>query len=69
MIAVFETNVPNNTQANQILAMLKKMSPSSTINFDLSDGEKILRIDGNLASIKTISRYLHNLGITCEILA
>ena len=69
MIAVFETNVANNTQAMRILYLIKTMSPTATINFDLSDGEKILRIDGSLKSIESITTYLDNLGISCEILA
>lgn len=69
MITVFETNVPNNTQATRILSLIKTMSPTATVNFDLSDGEKILRIDGSLKSIEAITAYLDNLGIRCEILA
>jgi hypothetical protein len=69
MIAVFTTEFPTNTQALQTLAGLKVLAPGASINFDLSDGEKILRIDGSKASIKKITWYLIRTGIRCEILA
>jgi len=69
MIAVFTTELPTNTQARRMLALLKVLDPASSINFDLSDGEKILRIDGSKASIKKITGYLIRTGIRCEILA
>ncbi len=69
MIAVYTTNFTSNSQAMQALYSLKLVCPSAAINFDLSDGEKILRIDGTTASIESITGYLKNLGIQCEILA
>jgi hypothetical protein len=69
MIAVFTTELPTNTQALQTLALLKVLAPTASINFDLSDGEKILRIDGSRASVKMITGYLIRSGIRCEILA
>ena len=69
MIAVFTTEIPTNTQAMQTLELLKVLSPEASINFDLSDGEKILRIDGSKASVKMITEYLQHSGVRCEILA
>ena len=69
MIAVYTTNVPNNTQARQTLTLLKTVSQDAVINFDLSNGEKFLRIDGSLASIRAITDYLNISGIQFEILA
>ena len=69
MIAVYTTTVANNTQARQTLTFLKTVSPDAKINFDLSDGEKILRVDGSLASIRAITDYLNISGIQFEILA
>ena len=69
MIAVYTTNVTNNTQARQTLTLLKTVSQDAVINFDLSDGEKILRIDGSLGSIRAITDYLNISGIQFEILA
>ncbi len=68
MIAVYTTDIANNMLAMQTLTILKLISPTAGINFDLSDGEKILRIDGSMASIQSITDYLNNLGIQCEIL-
>ena len=69
MIAVYTTNVANNTQARQTLTLLKTVSQDAVVNFDLSDGKKILRIDGSLSSIRAITDYLNNSGIRFEILA
>ena len=69
MIAVFTTELPTNTQALRTLAELKVLEPTASINFDLSDGEKILRIDGSSASVKKVREYLQRSGIRCEILA
>lgn len=69
MIAVFTTELATNTQALRTLALLKELAPGASINFDLSDGEKVLRIDGSSASIKKVREYLRLSGIRCEILA
>jgi len=69
MIAVYTTNVANKTQARQTLTLLKAVSQDAVINFDLSDGEKILRIDGSLGSIRAITDYLNISGFQFEILA
>jgi len=69
MIAVYTMGIATNTQAMQILPSLKVLSPGASINVDLSDGEKILRIDGSRSSVKKITEYLQDTGVRCEILS
>ena len=69
MIEIFKTNVQNKTQANRIINLLKKIFSEATINFDLNDCDKILRVAGIKKSYtKTIVTDLNNLGFTCELL-
>lgn len=69
MIEIFKTNIQNKTQANRIINLLKKVSSEATINFDLTDCDKILRVDGITKSYsQTIVNDLNILGFTCEIL-
>lgn len=69
MIEVFKTNVQNKTQAKRIINLLEKMFSQASINFDLNDCDKILRVDGfKKAYSPVIVNGLHNLGFTCEIL-
>ena len=46
MIEIFKTNVQNKTQARSILNLLKSSFTEARINFDLSDCDKILRVEG-----------------------
>lgn len=69
MIEIFKTNVQNKAQAKQILTMLKKIFSGAKINFDLSDSDKILRVDGIKKShAHTIVTDLNKVGFKCEIL-
>ena len=69
MIEIFKTNVQNKSQAKQIINLLKNIFSEATINFDLNDCDKILRVAGIKKSYtKTIVTDLNNLGYTCEIL-
>jgi tRNA G26 N,N-dimethylase Trm1 len=69
MIEVFKTNVQNKTQAKRILNSLKRMFSEASVNFDLYDCDKILRVEGIKEScIQTIVTGLNNLGFECEIL-
>lgn len=69
MIEIFKTNVQNKTQAKRIINLLEKVFSEATINFDLTDCDKILRVDGITKSYsQTIVNDLNILGFTCEIL-
>ncbi|MDR7370035.1 hypothetical protein [Flavobacterium aquidurense] len=66
MIAVFKTNVQEVEQSIQIVAKLLAHFPSSAINFDLEDCDKILRIHGASISEKKIIELLNSYGYHCE---
>lgn len=69
MIEIFKTNVQNKTQAKRIINSLKRMFSEAKINFDLSDCDKILRVEGiHQSHSQGIADDLNSLGFTCEIL-
>lgn len=69
MIEIFKTNVQNKTQAKRIIGLLKNMFSKATINFDLNDCDKIMRVAGIKKSYApSIVNNLNNSGFTCEIL-
>ena len=68
MVQVFKTNVQEVDGANAIVQKLSEQFPSSKINFDLEDCDKILRIEGSHIDNKTIIDVLIIKGFRCEIL-
>ena len=69
MIEIFKTNVQSKTQARRIISLLNQMFSQAKINFDLSDSDKILRIDGiKKLHIQYIVKNLNKSGFKCEIL-
>ena len=68
MIEVFKTNVQEVEQSILIVGKLLEHFPNSTINFDLGDCDKILRIHGSSLSNKKIIELLNSYGYHCEVL-
>ncbi len=69
MIEVFKTDVKNKIEANKVTKILHQNFSEARINFDLTDCDKILRVDGIEASqIHSIVSNLTMLGIKCETL-
>ena len=68
MIEVFKTNVQKKTQSKMILSILSKTFPSFKINFDLSDCDKVLRVEGDNIEALSIMILLKENGFKCEIL-
>ncbi len=69
MLEIFKTNVQNKKQAKRIINLLEKFFSEAAINFDLTDCDKILRVDGiEKSNTSIIVNDLKNLGFTCEIL-
>ena len=52
MVEVFKTNVQKKSQSKMLLSVLYEIFPSFKINFDLSDCDKVLRVEGD--DIKTL---------------
>ena len=68
MIEIFKTNVDTVRQAETILTLLHRHFPSTEINFDLEDCDKILRVKGEKICSSCIIRVLMIKGIECLVL-
>lgn len=68
MVEVFKTNVRKKAHDNMLLRMLSDSFPSWKINFDLSDCDKILRVEGESIQPLPIMVLMKEHGFTCEIL-
>jgi hypothetical protein len=68
MIEVFKTNVEHRITADQIQSALQVQFPSSRINFDLEDCDRILRVEDHEICIQTIIEWMSNSGFQCEVL-
>ena len=68
MVEAFKTNVQKKTQSKMLLSILSEAFPSFKINFDLSDCDKVLRVEGdNIESLSIIMLVKEN-GFKCEAL-
>ncbi|WP_394343511.1 hypothetical protein [Flavobacterium ustbae] len=68
IIEVFKTNVQEESQCAIIIEILLEHYPNSSINFDLEDCDKILRIHAPVISNKKIIDILNSHGYLCEVL-
>jgi hypothetical protein len=68
MVEVFKTNVQETEQAGQIILKLLEFFPSFKINFDLSDCDKILRVEGNNICAEEIIELVNANGFETEVL-
>jgi hypothetical protein len=68
VVEVFKTNVLENGQSKKVLDLLSKNWPTSKINFDLSDCDKILRVEGDQIEVEKIVLLVNACGFTCELL-
>jgi hypothetical protein len=68
MVEVFKTNVQKKAQSKMLVFLLSEAFPSFKINFDLSDCDAVLRVEGkNIDTLRIIILVKEN-GFTCEIL-
>ncbi len=51
-----------------LLCILSETYPSFKINFDLSDCDKVLRIEGDNMEAARIMTLVNEQGFTCEVL-
>ena len=68
MVEVFKTNVQKKAQSKMLLCILSEAFPSFKINFDLSDCDKILRVEGDNMETSRIVILVKEYGFTCEVL-
>jgi len=68
MVEAFKTNVKKKAQSKMLLCILSEAFPSLKINFDLSDCDKVLRVEGDNMEVLRIMLLVKEYGFTCEIL-
>ena len=68
MIEVFKPNVQKKAQSKMLLSILSEAFPSFKINFDLSDCDKVLRVEGENMQAPGIVLLVEKYGFKCEIL-
>jgi hypothetical protein len=68
MVEVFKTNVQKKAQSKMLLCILTHAFPSCKINFDLSDRDKVLRVEGDNMETLPIMVLVKENGFYCEIL-
>ena len=68
MVEVFKTNVQKKAQSKMLLCILSEAFPSFKINFDLSDCDNVLRVEGDNMEALRVMILVQESGFTCEIL-
>jgi len=68
MVEVFKTNVQNKAQTKTLLCILSAAFPSSKINIDLSDCDKVLRVEGDNIEALRVMMLVKEIGFKCEVL-
>ena len=68
MVEVFKTNVQSTLDAKLVTQKIAEEFPTHKINFDLSDCDRILRVQDNTVWEGKIIRIVTSLNHQCEIL-
>ncbi len=68
MVEVFKTNVQEFSEAQKLVALLRKHFPDTRINFDLDDCDKVLRVEGNNLRIEKVMHLVMEKGFVCIVL-
>jgi hypothetical protein len=67
-VEVYKTNVRHKRQARRLLSVLSKQFPLFSINFDLEDCDKILRVEGKNIPQEKIAKLVTENGYQCNLL-
>jgi hypothetical protein len=68
MVEAFKTNVQKKAQSKMLLCILSEAFPLCKINFDLSDCDKVLRVEGDNMEASPIMILVKEHGFSCELL-
>jgi hypothetical protein len=68
IVEVFKTNVQRTEEAEMLIRKLMGHFPDHKINFDLSDCDRILRVEGEAFLPKMIIELLGSDNYQCHIL-
>jgi hypothetical protein len=67
-VEVFRTTIQTKRKANKILKILHTFFPAAKITIDLTDCDRVLRIEGENLTPTEIVRVVTDAGFTCMIL-
>jgi len=68
MVEVFKTNIKTHGLSKTLIRKLLEHYPESSVNFDLDDCDKVLRVEGDdICPVKIISLLTAD-GCQCEVL-
>ncbi len=65
-IEIFKTNIQNQKTSKTVMDFLRNTFPHLSINIDLNDCDKILRVEGKCVPTQRIIEELFQLGFQCE---
>jgi hypothetical protein len=68
MVEAFKTNVRKKAQSKMLLYAMAELFPSFEINFDLTDRDKVLRVEGENIEALRIMILVKEYGFKCELL-
>jgi hypothetical protein len=68
MVEIFKTNVKRRSEAKRLIQHIGKRFPSYKSNFDLTDCDKILRIEGENVLVEELTEFLILSKLRVEIL-
>lgn len=68
MVEVFRTNVEDEFVAESLAQELRMLLPGTSVNFDLDDCDRILRVAGTGISPAAVTGLLLRKGHHCEVL-
>ena len=69
MVEIFKTNVTQTDEAKRLIQRIEKHFPNYKTNFDLSDCDKILRVQGGNILVKELTEFLILSNLRVEILS
>jgi hypothetical protein len=68
MVEVFKTNVQQFTEAQKLVALLRRHFPGTKINIDMDDCDKVLRVEGTNLRIEKLMTLVTERGFLCTVL-
>ncbi|WP_131537416.1 hypothetical protein [Pedobacter nototheniae] len=68
MISIFKTNIQSGAELKEITSHLNNLLSGATWSVDLSDSDKILRIDSTADKSQDTISLLARFGFNCETL-
>jgi len=69
IVEVFKTNVETGEQAERLVNLIRENFPEYTVNFDLDDCDRILRVKSSgFILANSLLNLLHNNGVDAAML-